>query len=192
MAKIEAWEQRIRDEMQSFAYQANGMFDMIFLTHYEPPPEEGEDVPELDVADDPNWPDKLRPSARELYDIFLSILRSIIADEDGNTEAWRKYVQISTSYLEGVQVELSTVWHGDTMKRQNVVKPDTFKKNFQAYVMADWLLNYFTRYKDLVHLGVCRECQKVYLKPKHGQKMRYCTPAHRQAAYRRRKKESDG
>jgi hypothetical protein len=192
MAKIEAWEQKIRDDMQMFADQANGMFDMIFVTHYETPPEEGEEIPELDVANDPDWPDKLRPSARELFDILLSILRSIIADEDGNAEAWRKYVQISASYLEGIQVELSTVWQGNTMKRQKTVKPETFKKNFQAYVMADWLLDYFTRYKDVVHLGVCRECQKVYLKPKHGQKMRYCRPAHRQAAYRRRKKESDG
>ena len=191
MAKIEPWEQRIRDDMQTYADQANLMYDMVFVNHYDTPTQEGEEITEIDVANDPNWPDKLRSSAREVYDILLSILRTIVAEEDGDAESWREYVQIAADFLEGVQVELSTVWHGDTMRRQSVVKPETFKKNFQAYVMANWLLDYFTRYKDLVHLGVCRECSKVYVKPKHGQKMRYCSAAHRQAAYRRRKKESD-
>ncbi len=191
MAKIEAWEQRIRDDIEMFANQANSLFDLIFITHYETPAEDGEEIPNVDVANDPKWPEKLRPMVRDLYDIYLSILRSVVADEDGESEAWREYIQIAADFVDGTEVKLRAVWHGEELRRSTELHHETFTKNFVAFTLADWLLDYFTRYKDLVHLGVCRVCHKVYLKPKHGQKMRYCSPAHRQKAYRKRKKEAD-
>lgn len=192
MAKIEPWEQRMRENMQMFADQANGMFDMIFLTHYQTPTQPGEEIPEIDAANDPKWPQKLRELARELYEILSSILRTIKAEEDGDKETFREAAQLSVDFVDGTQVELSISWREDQIQRTRVLKPETTAKSFHAFVMADWLLDYLTRYKDAVHLGVCRNCTKVYVKPKHGQKMRYCSASCRQKAYRQRKKKSDG
>ncbi|MGB2982643.1 MAG: hypothetical protein WBC63_02145, partial [Candidatus Bipolaricaulia bacterium] len=49
--------------------------------------------------------------------------------------------------------------------------------------------DYWSRHRQIVHLGVCRQCHKVYLKAKHGRKTRYCSAAHRQRAFRERHKE---
>jgi len=42
------------------------------------------------------------------------------------------------------------------------------------------------------HLGVCLQCEKVYLKPKYGADARYCCPACTQKAYRERKALKEG
>jgi len=192
MAKIEPWEQRIRENMQKFADQANGMSNLILVTHYEAPKQPGEEIPEIDKVNDPEWFDKLRTLARELFAIQCSIISSIGAEEDGDKETFRKAVKGSADFVDGTQVELSISWRGDEIHRTRVLQPESTEKGFVAFVMADWLLEYLTRYKDAVHLGVCRTCSKVYVKPKHGQKMRYCSASCRQKAYRQRKKESDG
>jgi len=38
------------------------------------------------------------------------------------------------------------------------------------------------------HLGICHECNRIYLKRKHGTKSRYCSRACGQKAWRERKK----
>ncbi len=192
MAKIEPWEQRIRENMQKFADQANSMYEWIFMTHYSTPVQPGEEIPDIDEANDPNWPQKLLKFARELYDIRSSILGTLIADEDGDEQAFREAVQVSADFVDGTQVRLSIRWRGDQIYRTRDLKAETPFRCLPAFVSADWLLDYLTQYKDAVHLGVCRTCSKVYVKPKHGQKMRYCSSSCRQKAYRQRKKEADG
>lgn len=192
MAKIEPWEQRIREDMEKFANQANGMSNLILVTHYETPAQPGEAIPEIDKVNDLEWPKKLRKLAHELFAIQCSIISSIGAQEDTDKETFRQAVKISADVVDGTQVKLSISWRGDQIHRTRVLQPQTTSRSFHAFVMADWLLEYLTRYKDVVHLGVCRTCSKVYVKPKHGQKMRYCSASCRQKAYRQRKKESDG
>ena len=193
MAKIEPWEQRIREDMQKFADQANRMSETVLMTHYGTPALPGEEIPEIDKVNDPEWPQKLRKFAHELFAIQCSIISGIGADEDGDKETFRKAVQVSADFVDGTEVELSISWRGDEIHRTRVLKPPgSISRCFPAFVMADWLLEYLTRYKDAVHLGVCQTCSKVYVKPKHGQKMRYCSASCRQRAYRQRKKESDG
>ncbi|MFC2081572.1 hypothetical protein ACFLR0_00095 [Candidatus Bipolaricaulota bacterium] len=116
---------------------------------------------------------------------------AIHTEEDGDIKAFRRAVQPVSEFYNGCRVRLGVSWQGDEIRVNRDFLEEESEKPFVAFVLADRFFEYITRYKEIVHLGVCRLCGKVYLKPKHGQKSRYCSSSCKQKAYRQRKKESE-
>ncbi len=191
MAKIEPWEQKIRDFMEGFATQVNNLFDFgVFLQsrEHENDPEQ---VPDVDPYNDPKWISKLVTPAKEHVTVWGSIVGSIYQHEEGNSEAFQTAIKPVSDFYSGSKVRLEVVWEDGQVRLSRQYLGEN-PQLFTAFAPADQFFDYVTRYSDIVHLGVCRLCQQLYVKPKHGQKMRYCSASCRQKAYRQRKKESDG
>jgi len=191
MAKIEPWEQRIRDEMEKFAYQLNIAFSVAIHTHYGRKLDDPDNVPELDFNDTKKFIDQLVPRARKLLEIQSAIRTAIRAQEDGDQKAFSKATKPISVFVDGMTVRLQSYWSADEIRLSHEHISDEDERPFIAAVLVDWFFDYQMRYKDFVHLGACRQCNKVHVKPKHGQKTRYCSAACRQKAYRERKKESE-
>jgi len=191
MAKIEPWEQRVRDEMGKFAYQVNIAFEIALHIHNMRKRDDPDSVPELDFKDAKKLVGQLVPPARMLLDIQFAIRTAIRAQEDGDQKAFIEATRPISEFVDGMKVGLQSYWVRDEIRLSHDHISDEDERPFNAAVLVDWFFEYQMRYKDLVHLGVCRQCNKVHLKPKHGQKMRYCSAACRQKAYRKRKKETE-
>ena len=191
MAKIEPWEQRLREWHEEFARQVNNAWPLVFLTHDTARAADPDNVPLLDTENDAKWMDKLVQPARQLLDVSSSIAGSIYAEEEGNIDAFKRAVQPVSDFFNGCRVKLSVSWSQGEIQVNRDFLEDESEKSFVAFVLADWFFEHITRYKDTVHLGVCRLCPKVYVKPKHGQKSRYCSASCKHKAYRKRKKEAE-
>ena len=190
MAKIEPWEQRIRGEMERFVHQLGIAIDMAVHTHYMHQRSDPDNIPELDFRD-PSWVGKLVQPARKIIDIQYAIREAIRVEEDGDQDAFGKATKPISEFVDGMMVRLQSVWSGGEIRLSHEHTSDEKERPFVAFVLVEWFFDYEMRYKDVVHLGVCRQCRKAYVKPKHGQKTRYCSPACRQKAYRERKKETE-
>ena len=191
MAKIEPWEQRIRDDMEKFAHQLNIAFSMAIHTHYMYKEKDPGNVPDLDFNHPEKFLDQLVPPARKLVEIQSAIRTAIRAQEDGDQKAFIKATKPISEFVDGMTVRLQSSWSGDEIRLSYEHISDEAQRPFLAFAPIEWFFDYQMRYKDVVHLGVCRQCNTVHLKPKHGQKMRYCSAACRQKAYRERKKETE-
>ena len=191
MAKIEPWEQRMRDEMEKFSHQLNIAFSVAIRTHYEHKRDDPDNVPDLDFSHPEKFLDQLVPPARKLVEIQSAIRTAIRAQEDGDHKAFSKAAKPISEFVDGMTVRLQSYWSGDEIRLSHEHISDEAKRPFLAFGLVEWFFDYQMRYKDVVHLGVCRQCNMVHLKPKHGQKMRYCSAACRQKAYRERKKETE-
>ena len=190
MAKITPWEKRIREEMEMLARQLTDALDYVAIIEVQARRAHTENVSPVDFKD-PEQLRNLSPPARYAAAVGGSMVRAIRADEEGDKEVFAQHMQVISKFTQGMPVELS--WgHDDagyTLMRE-------LKGTEERYplVAATWVMlwsDYLERYHDIVHLGVCRQCSKVYLKPKHGQKMRYCSRACGQKAYRERKKKAE-
>jgi hypothetical protein len=191
VAKIEPWEQRLRMSLEQFAYQVNDTWPVMMLTHYNAPGVDPDDIPTLDFENDDNWMDKLVKPARQLFDVWKSIVGCIHAEEERDTDAFNRAVQPLSDFFDGCRVEMSVVWDQGEIRVNRDFLEDESEKSFVAFALADRFLEYVTRQKDIVHLGVCGLCRQVYVKPKHGQKARYCSAACKQKAFRKRRKEAE-
>ena len=83
MAKVEAWEQSIRDDMALFANQLNIAPSYALTVHEFERGNDPENIPKVD-PDDPKLMDKLFPKARIHLLISASISYLIKGMEDGD------------------------------------------------------------------------------------------------------------
>jgi len=198
MAKIEAWEERTREEMEEFARQINSASTYALAVHAFAHEDDPENVPAVDPddLDDPKILDRLVPAARKHVLISTAIWMVIKAEEDEDSETLQKAMSHVISYTKGMTVTLGWIINESGYRLSRVLEPVIDEKGEEKHPLVTSSLifsldDYLTRYRDIVHLGVCRHCGDVYLKPKHGRKQRYCSRACQQKAYRERKAERE-
>ena len=187
MAKIASWEAEIRSTMESLARHVNRALNLALMEQNHLQQVDPENVPAIDL-EDPDWPGKLAPRPKRMVQVWAAIIRAIRAEEEQDAEELEHAMRVLSEFIDGMPVELE--WSRGPEGYRLVKR---FEGDMERYPMtaATWMLgfaDYLTRYSGIVHLGVCRQCDNVYLKPKHGQKMRYCSHACAQKAYRERKK----
>ena len=189
MAKMELWEKRIRESMEGLARQLNGAPSVAIIEHETAREDDPEHIPPLNF-NDPKWRLKLAPKAKKLATVSDCITKAIAAEEEGDEARFDEAMRPIAEFTDGmlVQLEWSKGPRGYQLTREP--KSPEEERPFVASVLVVWWAEYLMRYREIVHLGVCRQCGNVYLKPKHGQKQRYCSRACSQKAYRERKKES--
>jgi hypothetical protein len=190
MAKIEPWEERIRKDMEEFAYQLNIAYALALMWQDMAAQDDLEHVESVDLQT-PGFVGKLIKPARDLFIVSQMIKQVIELDEEeqDNPEHRRKVMQPIIDFTNGMQVSLDWTVSQGRYRLNRVLAADDDDHPLQTTYLVFCLDEYLNRYKDLVHLGNCRLCHTIYLKPKHGQKMRYCSAACRQKAYRQRKAE---
>lgn len=192
MAKIEAWEERIRGDMAEFANQLNIAPPYARIVHDSQRRENPDTIPALD-PEDPEWPDKLVPAAKTHLLIATVIKLIIKAMEDEDQDFIHRAMKRISEFTDGIRVSLQWSLNEDTYRITRLYDEENEpERPFVTATLVFWLDDYMGRYKDLVEIGVCRVCDKVYLKPKHGRKQRYCSRACQQKAYRERAKERTG
>ena len=191
MAKIAEWEAEIRETVEGLASQINGGWSLALLEHETRRREDPENVPAINPQD-PAWTEKLVPMARRMVDVWSAVVRAIQAEEEGDAAEYERAMRKLSAFIDGMNVKLN--WsrgpRGYHLATQHSDDPERYP--FAATAWALGFMEYVTVYSPIVHLGVCRQCMTVYLKPKHGQKMRYCSHACAQKAYRKRKKKAEG
>jgi len=195
MAKIEAWEERIRDEMEEYAQQLNSAFTYALTVHALAHEQDPENVTAVDPKD-PKLLDKLVPAARTHFLLSEAIWMVIKAEEDEDAETLHRAMRHVSSYTEGMTVTLGWIRNERGYRLSRDLKSELDEKGEEKHPFVTSSLvfsldDYLTRYRDIVNLGVCRHCGDVYLKPKHGRKQRYCSRACQQKAYRERKAERE-
>jgi hypothetical protein len=188
MAKIEPWEERIRDEMAEFANQLNNAPQLAMLTHDSARAQDPDHVPEIDW-EAPGVIEKLVQPARQLLLVSQSAKLVIQSVEDDDLALRHKGMKYIVEFSDGMVVRMSWVFSDGQYHMDKVLESPEETHPLVVASLVFGLDNYLNRYRDIVHLGVCRVCRTAYLKPKHGQKMRYCSPACRQKAYRKRHEE---
>jgi len=139
-------------------------------------PREGTPIPE----------EKRDPGARDLAQV-VSILRGLIeALERGDEAEVQRALKPAQGYLDQLLVQ-----PGLTLEdgRLRVVYEDkTEGSEFFATVMLLDILYYIQHYGNDIKLGICHQCERVYVKRKHGAQSIYCSKSCKQKAYRARKK----
>jgi len=188
MAELTPWEKKARELAETLAKQADHAVSYAMMTHSSASEEEREGLGPLRL-DEPNWWRNLVPTARKHIEVAGAIYRAIRADEDANEEGVRDAMKDLGDFIEGMSVRLS--WRPDAGEYR-LSRELTSALEDHPFITAGLALSfveYWERYRDAVHLGVCRQCSRVYVKPKHGRKTRYCSGACRQKAYRARQKE---
>lgn len=190
MAKIEPWEQRIREQAEELAMKLNNAFPYALMLHEDARARDPDHVPVV-YPEDASSLSRLVGRARKLLNVGEAINTAIVADEEGDEDALKKAMQVLTEFTEGLAVKLAWVKRVDgyVLSREHMASEEDYP--FLATVLMLGFADYWERYKDIVHLGVCRQCSTVYVKAKHGRKMRYCSRACQQKAYRKRRKEKE-
>lgn len=188
MAKIEAWEQRIRDEMKMFAFQLNMAEDTALGARYMVQQADPDNVPELDHSD-PKWTNCLVEPAQQHMHVAAAIKQAIqVVEEEGSGEQLYEAMKPVIRFTYGLEVTLEwSVLHYKCRLVRDLTKGNEETHPHYMVALVFWLDDYLGRYRELLHLGVCRHCHSAYLKPKHGKKQRYCSRACQQKAYRVRK-----
>lgn len=191
MAKIEPWEQRVRDGMAQFAKDLNRAFGLALamqdIAHNKDP----EHVPSVDLGNAKTFTRLVEPARIHLV-VSEAIKKVIAAQEDEDAESIHKAMKPVVEFTEGIKVELQWIYGPEGYRiNRNYEPEDDAKQPFVTAVLVFALGEYLSRYQDLVHLGVCRQCGTAYLKPKHGRKQRYCSRACQQKAYRVRRAEKE-
>lgn len=187
MAKLEPWEKRLRAEFRNYVGEVN---TCRWLFRYVHETARGKDpsIPDADPDRDPKSAVKLTKFAKQIWDMWTSITDSIRAEEDGDAVAFKEAASPLVDFIDGVKMKLAVGWKGDQLTTSRLMDEAPEEKHPHAAKVADGFIKYEIDHKEVIHLGVCRQCGNVYLKPKHGQKMRYCSGVCRQKAYRERKK----
>lgn len=188
MAKIEPWEERIRNEMTEFANQLNYGFGLALAWHESARAQDPDHVPAVN-REDPRWIDKLTLPARHLFLVSQSAKVVIQSVEDDDLEQRHKGMKYIVGFSDGALVKMRWVFSDGQYHFDKFLETPEETHPFVVASLVFELDKYLNRYRDIVHLGICRVCKTAYLKPKHGQKMRYCSPACRQKAYRKRQDE---
>ena len=194
MAKLQPAEERIRKDLESFVDNLNRVPSIALSTHWMERFQGRRDLPVIDPENDPKWREKLVEPARKHFKVWEAIVAAIKAEEAEDEKALEEAVEPLRRMIDGTAVTLHTEWQEGQLRLIRRIDPDQEgieEKPFPAFVLADRYLEYLERHRELAHLGVCRQCGEAYLKPKHGRKTRYCSPACRQKAFRRRRAESE-
>jgi hypothetical protein len=175
--------------MAEFANQLNGAPGLVHDWHESARAKDPENVPAVN-PEDPNFIGKLAHTARQLLLVSSSAKAAIQCEEDEDLTRRQKAMKGIADFANGMLVR--TQWEPSTDGRYHLKKllesPEETHPLVVAYLVFT-LDDYLNQYRDIVHLGVCRVCGTVYLKPKHGQKMRYCSNSCRQKAYRKRQEK---
>ena len=200
MAKDTEWKKKVRKEMRQLATLVNDTIWVTVAGHDLLQPQYPAQYRKLDHKD-PNLFDKLTDDEKKTIRISLAIKDVVRAEEKGDEQARQEALKPIQEYLQGrpVWLVLSAESGHDflTFAEQDPAKPEIveeFKgRPFYASVMVFSFGKYLEWYKEYLgqHLGVCRQCNKVYLKPKHGADSRYCSGACSQKAYRERKTKTE-
>jgi len=192
VAKIEAWEERIRSDMMLFSDQLNGALAYARIVHESQRSKDPDSVQALD-PEDPKWSEKLVPVAHT-HALVSTVIKIIIkAMEDEDQDLIHRAMQKISEFTEGIQVSLQWNLSDGIYRLTRLYDPrNEPEKPFVTASVVFSLADYMGRYKDILELGVCRVCDNVYLKPKHGRKQRYCSRSCQQKAYRERLKEREG
>ena len=189
LARIEAWEQRIRDQTESLARQLNDAPGYSLLTHHTAHSDKPDAIPPAN-PDAPNWWKRLVPVARKHFEVFRAITAALIADEDEDEAAIDEAMSQLADFIEGLRVGVEWTKNLGEYRVAMQFGADTEERHpFATTSMVLAFFDYWSRHREIVHLGVCRQCGTVYLKAKHGRKTRYCSSACRQRAFRERHKE---
>ena len=188
MAKIEPWEHKIRQQAKEFARRLNYAPTLAHMTHEQARVKGGDRIPVV-YPDEPDWTSKLVGCARKIADVAAAITMAIEADEGENDEVLGDAMKVLADFTEGLSVTLRWVrkFEDYALSREQTAEEEDHPLIATGMMLG--FADYWQRDKDIVHLGVCRQCLNVYVKPKHGRKMRYCSRACQQKAYRKRRKE---
>jgi hypothetical protein len=197
MVRNLALRQRVRQELRSLARQVNNIVWVTVASHEM----QHEIYPERSAAldlDDPTWPEKLTSSEKRAIRIAISIRKAIRAEEEGNEEVREDALKLVQEYVVEKPLWMSLEYRDATAAvvyseyDPNIPGVPEMDENrpFHVSVMVLSFVKYLEWYKEFLgqHLGVCRQCDKVYLKPIHGADSMYCSGACAQKAYRERKK----
>jgi len=190
MARIEAWEARIRGDMAKFVHRLNLAPGLAMRWHESEREKDPEHVAEVD----PNAPGalaKLTEPARRLLLVSQAAKLAIAAEEEEpvDFDHLHKVMHPIVDFTDNMMVKMRWSFSEGQYHFDKVLESPEETHPLLVASLTLALDDYFNRNRDLVHLGVCRVCKTAYLKPKHGQKMRYCSPACRQKAYRKRHEE---
>ncbi len=126
------------------------------------------------------------------FAVAQAISRALLADEDEDEDALDAAMSALSKFVKGITVQLEWVKSlGEYRLGRELLggEEEDARHPFVTTVVALSFMEYWERYRDVVRLGVCRQCSRVYVKAKHGRKTRYCSGACRQKAYRERQKE---
>ncbi len=192
MAKIESWEERIRGDMAEFAKQTNIAYSVAFAMHADALARDPEHVKVLNF-DSPAFIDQMIKPAHDLF-VVAEMARRVIEleeEEQDDLERRHKLMKPIVEFTDGMSVSLEWEFSQGEYKLGRVLAGSDEDHPLVTAYLVFCLDDYLNRYRGLVHLGSCRSCRRVYLKPKHGQKMRYCSPACRQRAYRKRREDGE-
>jgi len=190
MAKIDAWEGKVRAHMNRFARDVNRALGYAIHLHNASHRYDPERVSLLGF-DDVKWPEKLAKPAKKIARVSVAIKRAIRAEEDGDQQAFDNAMQPIIELTNRIHVWLEwTRSEGKYQLQRNHEGPEEEYPFYASLLVLDFD-DYLRQYNEFLHLGICRQCAKLYLKPKHGAKSRYCSRACGQKAYRERKKEAE-
>jgi len=193
MAKIEAWEARIRDSMETFVFHLNNAGNAALGMHDMAQQADPDNVHDVDPAK-PKWTDQLAPLAKTHLEVASGIKQAIaVLEEEGRGEKFHAAMRPVLRFTFGLEVALEWNILHYQYRLQRILKEGREKTHpIETAGLVFALDEYINRYFDLVHLGICRHCGIAYLKPKHGRKQRYCSRSCQQKAYLVRKAEKEG
>ena len=200
MAKDSEWKKRVRKDMRQIAALVNDTIWATVAGHNLLQPQYPANYRKLDLKD-PSLFDKLTDDEKKTIRMSVAIKDVVRAEEKGDEKARQEALKPIQEYLKDrpVWLVLSAESGHDflTFAEQDPAKPEIveeFKgRPYYVSVMVLSFAKYLEWYKEYLgqHLGVCRQCDKVYLKPKYGADSRYCSRACTQKAYRERKMEAE-
>jgi len=190
MKKLAQWERKKRQQAAAFAEQVNGAEDCVFLGHGALVQMDPDRVSPLS-AGDPHWREKLDPAGKSYLKLAEAMKAFLRADEKGDQEARDKAMEPFGRFFHGrkMAVYVATDGHGHYWRSPRPLEPAGDLAYPHAFV--DDFFEYLEHWSDFLNLGVCHQCGKAYLKPKHGAKMRYCSRACGQKAYRERERRAN-
>ena len=191
MARTSEWEKEVRQGLRRLAKWVNEADWHALVEQTVAHEKNPTNVPLLDL-DDPAWPKSLVPAAKRFHEIGQAIRRAIYAEEAGDKDALHEALQPIVEYMKGWKVEPQLTISGDSIRLWMEVEDKEEERPLHASTMVLEFAHYLDKYNRDFHLGVCRQCGKVYLKPKFGGKSLYCSKACTQKAYRERKQEKEG
>jgi hypothetical protein len=193
MAKIEPWEQRVRDEMETFVFHLNNADGAALGMHDMAQQADPENVPDVSTSD-PKWRSKLIPLARKHLEVASAVKDVIFTlEEEAPGEELHEAMRPIIRFTFGLEVALEwSVLHYQYRLMRDLKEGSEKTHPLETTGLVFALDSYMDRYFDLVHLGICRHCGIAYVKPKHGRKQRYCSRSCQQKAYLARKAERDG
>ena len=200
MGKDTEWKKRVRKEMRQIATLVNDTIWVMVAGHDLLQPQYPANYRKLELKD-PSLCDKLTDDEKKTIRLSVAIKDVVRAEEQGDEKARQQALKPIHEYLKDqpVWLVLSTRDGHDslTFTEQDPIKPEIVKefkgRPLYASVMVFSFVKYLEWYKEFLgqHLGVCRQCDKVYLKPKYGADSRYCSRACTQKAYREWKTEAE-